>query len=172
MEEMRLMLVDDEKRFLVTTKKLLARKGINVVTAGSGMEALEKLRCHAVHVVVLDVCMPAMGGIALLREIKRQYPTVEVLMLTGHATVEATMDGLKSGAADFLIKPVDIDDLLIKAQEAFIKGQALNNKIRSTPLGQPGRRVPEKNPSKTRPLTTDMPRARPQAPLTREKSHD
>ncbi|MBI9085790.1 MAG: response regulator [Desulfobacterales bacterium] len=135
MGEMKLMLVDDEKRFLVTMEKLATRKGFRVETAGSGMEALEKLKSHRIHVVVLDACMPGMDGIATLREIKRRHPLVEVIMLTGHATVEAAIDGLKSGATDFLIKPVDIDDLLVKAEEAFLKRQALDKKIRVAQLG-------------------------------------
>lgn len=134
MQEMNLMLVDDEERFLATTEKLLARKGYSVVTATSGVEALEKLRSHAIHVVILDVRMPGMDGIATLREIKRQHPLVEVIMLTGHATVEAAIDGLKSGATDFLMKPVDLDDLLAKAEEAFVKRRALDEKIRVAQL--------------------------------------
>lgn len=128
MKKMELMLVDDEERFRVTMEKLAARKGFGMVTAGSGMEALEKLNHHRVHVVVLDVCMPGMDGIATLHEIKRRHPRVEVIMITGHATFETAVDGLRAGATDFLIKPVDIDDLLAKAEEAFVKRQALGKK--------------------------------------------
>jgi DNA-binding NtrC family response regulator len=130
MEEMKLMLVDDEERFLSTTKKLLSRKGMNALTATSGGEALEKLRAHKVHVVILDVKMPGMDGIATLKEIKRQFPLVEVIMLTGHGTVESAVEGLKSGATDYLTKPSDIDELIEKAEEAFEKRQRLEEKIR------------------------------------------
>ena len=130
MKEMKIMLVDDEERFLSTTKKLLARKGIDVLTATSGPEALEILREHNVHVVILDVKMPGMDGIATLKQIKRQYPMVEVIMLTGHATAESAVEGLKSGAADYLMKPTDIDELLQKAREAYEKRQRLEEKIR------------------------------------------
>ena len=130
MEEMRIMLVDDEERFLSTTRKLIEKKGTPVVTATSGMEALEKLRMETVHVVILDVKMPGMDGIETLKEIKRQFPLVEVIMLTGHGTVESAVDGLKSGATDYLTKPTDINELLNKAQEAFEKRQRLEEKIR------------------------------------------
>ena len=130
MEKMRMMLVDDEERFLSTTKKLLAKKGYDVVTAASGAEALEKIRGHNIHVVVLDVKMPGMDGNATLKEIKRQFPLTEVIMLTGHATMESAIDGLKSGAIDYLMKPADIDEVILKAEEAFEKRQSLEEKIR------------------------------------------
>ena len=130
MEKMTIMLVDDEERFLSTTKKLLSKKGIDLMTALSGGEALEKLNTHSVHVVILDVKMPGMDGMATLREIKRQYPLTEVIMLTGHATVESAVEGLKSGATDYLMKPTEIEELLEKAEEAFEKRKRLEEKIR------------------------------------------
>lgn len=130
METMRLMLVDDEERFLATTQKLLAKKGYDAVTASSGADALEKLRTEKVHVVILDVKMPGMDGIATLKQIKRQFPMVEVIMLTGHATVDSAIDGLKSGATDYLMKPSDIEEVISKAEEAFVKRQNLEGKIR------------------------------------------
>ena len=130
METMKLMLVDDEERFLATTKKLLERKGYEVLTATSGAQALEILREQSVHVVILDVKMPGMDGNATLVQIKRQFPMVEVIMLTGHATVESAIEGLKSGASDYLMKPTDIDDLIGKAEEAYARRQGLEEKIR------------------------------------------
>ncbi len=130
MAEMKIMLVDDEERFLETTKKLLERKGHQVLTAPSGIEALEKLNGAAVHVVVLDVKMPGMDGVETLKEIKKFFPLVEVIMLTGHATVESAVLGLKAGAFDYLLKPCDIDELLGKAEEAFERLQRHEEKIR------------------------------------------
>lgn len=131
MKNMKIMLVDDEERFLSTTKKLLERKGLQVSTASSGSEALEKLEKENIHVVILDVKMPGMDGIETLKAIKARHPLVEVIMLTGHATVESAVDGLKSGATDYLMKPTDIDELITKAEEAFAKRQVLEEKIRS-----------------------------------------
>jgi DNA-binding NtrC family response regulator len=130
MEEMKMMLVDDEERFLSTTQKLLSKKGYDVLTASSGAEALEKLRLHNIHVVVLDVKMPGMDGMETLKAIKKTFPLVEVIMLTGHATVESAVDGLKSGATDYLMKPTDVKDLVQKAETAFEKRQVLEEKIR------------------------------------------
>jgi len=130
MEKMKMLLVDDEERFLSTTQKLLAKKGYDVVTASGGVEALEKISIQNIHVVILDVKMPGMDGNATLKEIKRQFPLVEVIMLTGHATMESAIDGLKSGAFDYLMKPVDIDIIIQKAEEAFEKSQGQEEKIR------------------------------------------
>jgi DNA-binding NtrC family response regulator len=130
MKTMKMMLVDDEERFLSTTQKLLTKKGYDVVTASSGMEALEQIRVQNVHVVILDVKMPGMDGNDTLKEIKRLYPLTEVIMLTGHATMESAIDGLKSGAIDYLMKPTDIDEIVRKAEEAFEKRQGLEEKIR------------------------------------------
>jgi len=136
MEKMKLMLVDDEERFLSTTSKLLAKKGYDALTATSGGDALEMLRTHPVHVVILDVKMPGMDGNATLNEIKRQYPMVEVIMLTGHATIESAIDGLKSGASDYLMKPADIDELIQTATEAFARRKNLEEKIRVARMRQ------------------------------------
>lgn len=121
MSEMKLLLVDDEERFLSTTKKLLAKKGYDTITAACGIEALEILQKHAIDVVILDVKMPGMNGMDIMKEIKKSHPRVEVILLTGHATVESALEGLKLGAFDYLMKPCDIDELLSKAQEAFEK---------------------------------------------------
>ena len=130
MEKMRIMLVDDEERFLKTTKKLIEKKGYEVLTAQSGAQALEKLKPQNIHVVILDVKMPGMDGNQTLKAIKTLYPLVEVIMLTGHATVNSAIDGLKSGANDYLMKPADIDEIMEKAIEAFEKRQRLEEKIR------------------------------------------
>ncbi len=130
MEKLKMMIVDDEKRFLSTTRKLLERKNIDVLTASSGAEALEKLRANNVHVVILDVKMPGLDGVATLRAIKRNFPMVEVIMLTGHATVESAIEGLKSGAVDYLMKPADLEDIIEKATKAFHRRAAVEEKIR------------------------------------------
>ncbi|GBC60550.1 response regulator [Desulfonema ishimotonii] len=130
MEKLRMMLVDDEERFLITTQKLLSKKGYDVLIANSGTEALDLLNQKNVHVVILDVKMPGMDGIETLREIKTRFPLTEVIMLTGHATVESAVDGLKSGATDYLMKPTGLDELIHKAEDAFAKRQRMEEKIR------------------------------------------
>ncbi len=130
MEKMKIMLVDDEERFLATTKKLIEKKGYDVLTALSGEDALEKLKLQNIHVVILDVKMPGMDGNQTLKAIKTLYPLVEVIMLTGHGTMDSAIDGLKSGAFDYLVKPVDIDEILEKAREAYEKKCLALEKIR------------------------------------------
>jgi DNA-binding NtrC family response regulator len=113
------MLVDDEVPFVDTMTKRLNKRNLDIVAAHSGHEALEKLRADGtVDVVILDVKMPGMDGIETLREIKKAYPLVEVIMLTGHATVETGIEGMKLGAFDYLMKPCDIEQLMVKVHEA------------------------------------------------------
>ena len=130
MKKMKIMLVDDEERFLATTQKLLTQKGFETATATSGLEALNILERSNFHVVILDVKMPGMDGNETLKKIKARYPLVEVIMLTGNATVASAIDGLKSGAFDYLMKPIEIDDLIGKAKQAFEKNKQMQEKIR------------------------------------------
>ena len=95
--------------------------GINVLTATSGKEALELLKTEEVHVIFLDIKMPGMDGMETLQCIKKDYPLIEVIILTGHATTESAVEGLKLGALDFLVKPVSMKDFLRKAEGAFEK---------------------------------------------------
>lgn len=117
-ETIRALLVDDENEFLVPLVKRLRRRKIEVRTAASGEEALEKLAGEPVDVVVLDVRMPGMDGIQTLREIKSRDPGVEVIMLTGHASIEVAVEGMELGAFDYLMKPMNIDELVYKLQDA------------------------------------------------------
>ncbi len=114
----RIMLVDDEVHFVETFAKRLEKRGLSISTARSGQEALDKLRGEAIDVIILDVKMPGMDGVETLREIKRNHPLIEVIMLTGHATVPSAIDGMKLGALDYLIKPCDLEVILAKIQEA------------------------------------------------------
>jgi len=126
-----LMLVDDEVSFVETLAKRLDKREIRVITAFSGIESLEMLKANqGLDVIVLDVKMPGMDGIETLRNIKKASPLTEVIMLTGHATVEAAIDGMKLGAYDFLMKPCDIEELVRKVVEAATKKQVHDEKIR------------------------------------------
>ncbi|MBI5251310.1 MAG: response regulator [Desulfomonile tiedjei] len=117
--EFRVLLVDDETEFLETLVKRLKKRKLDVTSAESGRVALEMLRQNPVDVVVLDVRMPDMDGLETLKEIKRIKPAVEVIMLTGHANVEVAIQGMELGAFDYLMKPMDIDELLYKLQDAY-----------------------------------------------------
>ena len=116
------LLVDDEIPFVETVSKRLSSKGINVLQAFSGEEALLQLeRNPDLEIVVLDVKMPGMDGIATLAQIKRHSPQVEVIILTGHGTFESAMKGMRLGAFDYLNKPCELEELTKRIQEAVCK---------------------------------------------------
>jgi two-component system, OmpR family, response regulator len=119
MEKFRILIVDDEQDFLETIIKRLKTRGIEVTGAESGYKALEFLDGHDVDVIILDVKMPGMDGIETLREIKKKKPLVEVIMLTGHASVESGIQGMQLGAFDYVMKPVALDELLEKVRQAY-----------------------------------------------------
>jgi two-component system, OmpR family, response regulator VicR len=109
------LLVDDEIPFVETMTKRLFRRDLNPTSAFSGQEGLDKLeKDWSIEVVILDVKMPGMDGIETLKEIKRRFPLVEVIMLTAHATVETGIEGMKLGAFDYLMKPCDMELLFSK----------------------------------------------------------
>ena len=125
-----LLFVDDETAFVEAMIKRLNIRDIDVTPAFSGTEALQKLADKSdLEVVILDIKMPGMDGIETLREIKAQFPLVEVIMLTGHATVESAIEGMKQGAFDYLMKPCDIDVLVGKVTEACARKRQHDEKI-------------------------------------------
>jgi DNA-binding NtrC family response regulator len=121
MNSCRVLLVDDEVDFVRTLSKRLERNKLSVEAVHSGADALEYLAGNPADVVVLDMKMPGMDGLETLREIRTRHPLVEVIMLTGHASVEAAIDGMEQGAFDYLMKPVAFEELLYKIQDAHKK---------------------------------------------------
>ena len=131
MREPFVMLVDDEKPFLEVTQKRLSTRNVKSVTAGSAEECLEKLAEHeTLDVVILDMKMPGMDGIEALRNIKKDHPLIEVVMLTGHGTMETAIQAMKKGAYDFLVKPFNIDDLYRTIEEATLKKREHEEKVK------------------------------------------
>lgn len=129
LEEVKVLLVDDEVEFVSTLTKRMKRRMINASSVNSGEDALEFLDKRPADVVILDVKMPGIDGIETLREIKQQYPLIEVIMLTGHANVEVAIQGMEIGAFDYLMKPMAIDDLVYKIQDAYKKKTIQEKKI-------------------------------------------
>ena len=127
------LLVDDEAPFLATLSKRIAKRELKVASALSGQEALDTLKtgdgASNFDVVILDVKMPGMDGLETLAAIKLKHPNLEVIMLTGHATVESAIEGMKAGAFDYLMKPCDIDLLLAKIDRAVVKKREHEEKI-------------------------------------------
>jgi DNA-binding NtrC family response regulator len=122
MVETKLLMIDDEESFLATMEKRLSFRDILVNSSSSGPEGLKILDENPdMDVVLLDVKMPEMDGIEVLRRIKAAHPLVEVIMLTGHGTVEDAIEGMRLGAFDFLMKPCPIEDLVSKVRDARAK---------------------------------------------------
>jgi two-component system, OmpR family, response regulator VicR len=116
---LRVLVVDDEEDFVKSIQERLTLRDMAVITALDGAAGVRELeRFPNTDVVLLDVQMPGMSGIETLRNIKVHHPGVEVIMLTGHATVETAIEGMKLGAFDYLLKPCDMEELLRKLQTA------------------------------------------------------
>ena len=125
------LIVDDEQEFREMTIKRLNKRDLCCFGAENGEEALEQVEQREIDVVLLDVKMPGMDGIMTLREIKRLKPTTEVVMLTGHASVESGIDGMRLGAFDYLMKPIELEPLIEKLKEAYEKRRMHQEKIKT-----------------------------------------
>ncbi len=135
MHTFRILVVDDETDFLETIVKRLNKRRLDAKGVTSGEAAINLLKEELYDVVLLDIKMPSgMDGIETLREIKRIQPLVEVLLLTGHASVETSIEGMKQGAFDYLLKPMKFEDLLTKMAQAFEKKATHDKKIRDAKI--------------------------------------
>jgi DNA-binding NtrC family response regulator len=126
----RVLLVDDEEQFVQPLAERLKIRNYEATTCLSGEDALKKLKNYNFDVVILDVAMPGMDGIETLREIKRIKPLTEVIMLTGHATVDSAIEGMKLGALDFLMKPCKTEELVAKIDRAYDRKAEQEERIR------------------------------------------
>ena len=117
----RLLLVDDEPDFKVVMLKHLSRRGMRLSVAECCPDALDELDTAPADVVIMDMHMPGENGIQCLRKVKERWPLTEVIILTGHASVQSGMEGMQSGAFDYCIKPIDVRELLEKVELAAQK---------------------------------------------------
>ncbi|MCL4558573.1 MAG: response regulator [Deltaproteobacteria bacterium] len=129
MEDINLLLVDDEIEFVETLAKRLNRRGFHALYVTSARDAMERIKGGQFDVAVVDVRMPEMDGIALLGEVKRVQPLVEVILLTGYASIQSGIEGMKRGAFDYLMKPTDIDELVKKIRDAYERKKQQDEKI-------------------------------------------
>jgi DNA-binding NtrC family response regulator len=129
LKALKVLFVDDEIDFLETLMKRMKKRGVDAVGVGNGTQALDYLNKQPVDVVVLDVRMPGIDGIQTLREIKRIDPLMEVIMLTGHASIDTAIEGMELGAFDYLMKPADFDELFYKLQDASKRRTIQKQKI-------------------------------------------
>ncbi|MEJ5228345.1 response regulator [Thermodesulfovibrio sp.] len=112
------LLVDDEEQFLKVVSQRLGMRGLKVEAATSGEEAIKKADQREFDAIILDLVMPGKSGIEVLREIKAKHPDLQIIMLTGHGSIEAGVEAIKEGAIDFMQKPVDFEKLMKKIEEA------------------------------------------------------
>jgi DNA-binding NtrC family response regulator len=114
----KVLLVDDELDFLDVMRERLANRGMEVSTSASAVEALAQLETEHFDAVILDLKMPGMDGLEALNRIKEKRPEIQVILLTGHATVEKGVEAIKAGALDFVEKPADMESLAEKIKSA------------------------------------------------------
>jgi DNA-binding NtrC family response regulator len=126
----RILLVDDEEQFVLALSERLTLRGYDVTASLSGEDAVEKVKQYNYEVVILDVAMPGLDGVDTLREVKKIKPLTEVIMLTGHATVETAIEGMKLGAIDYLVKPCETEELVTKINKAHQRKAEQEDRIR------------------------------------------
>ena len=112
------LLVDDEEQFLDLLSQRLVARGLKVKAVTNGEDAVNQVEDHNFYAIIVDLAMPGIDGIETLKRIKEKRPDLEIIMLTGHATVKSGIEAMKLGADDFLEKPVDLNVLLEKIGEA------------------------------------------------------
>jgi len=115
----KILLVDDEREFVAILTHRLTKRNFTVTFAHSGKDALAQLEADEnIEVVILDAKMPGLDGIETLKRIRKKWPLVEVIMLTGHSTIDAAINAIKLGAYDYLLKPIQMDELVSKIEKA------------------------------------------------------
>ena len=114
----KILLVDDEEDVTRILAKRLGRRGYECATAANGQLALNAMQDKAYHVVIMDVKMPVMDGMSALQKIHRLWPCTQVILLSGHADMQLAVQAMSEGAFGYLMKPVDLDELLFKIEDA------------------------------------------------------
>ncbi len=122
MENWKVLLVDDEEDFVTTLAERLKLRDISTTIATSGEEALQLIETHAPQIAVVDVMMPGISGLELLKQIKNAHPSIQVILLTGRGSTKEGIEGMRLGAFDYLMKPIQIEELIQKMNEAARTG--------------------------------------------------
>ena len=131
----RILVVDDEVDFVEMLSLRLKEVGEIVISVHNGQDCLKALEENDnIDVVILDIKMPGMDGIEVLKEIKKKFPLMEVIMLTGHGSTETAVEGMKLGAYDYLMKPADFSDLSAKLEGARKRKDEHQERIRMAEL--------------------------------------
>ena len=119
-EEMKanVLVVDDEEQFLKVFSQRLEGRGLKVETSSSGEEAIKTAKSKEFDAIILDLVMPGMSGMETLKRIRSENPDLQIIILTGHGTVEKGVEAIKAGAVDFVEKPADVNKVMEKIAEA------------------------------------------------------
>ena len=142
MRNKKILLVDDEESIRTSFRKDFEHEGYKLTTAASGEEAITKIRDTHFDLVITDLSMPGIDGIGVLQEVKKLNPDIGTMILTGYGDMTSAIEALRLGADDYLLKPCDADELLLRAarclekQEAFRKintNSLLNNPLTCKP---------------------------------------
>ena len=123
-EHIRVLIADDEIEFISTLGARLKLRAFETTTVSSGMAALKAIEKDPPDVLLLDLKMPDLNGLEVLAKVKEDFPSIEVIILTGHGSFEAGKEGMDQGAFDYIMKPVDLSQLITKIEEAYLKGKA------------------------------------------------
>ena len=118
MEHTKVLLVDDEADVTRILAKRLGRRGYECQTAANGQEAVDAMEQFVFEVIIMDVKMPVMDGMSALQQIHRLWPCTQVILLSGHADMQLAVQAMSEGAFGYLMKPVDLDELLFKIEDA------------------------------------------------------
>ena len=137
MNKPRILLVDDEERFRDNLQKMLGAQGFIVGAQSSGAAALLELQQQPYDVILLDIRMPGMDGLATLAEIKKIAPEVEVIILSGHASMDAAMAINRLGGYDYLMKPCPLEEILLKIDAAYEKKVEREKRLGFVPSSSP-----------------------------------
>ena len=120
MKNLKILLVDDEEELVTTLAERLELRGLQAQMATNGEAALNLIETDPPQIVILDVLMPGLGGLEVLKRIKAQHPHIPVILLTGRGSTKEGIEGMQLGAVDYLMKPIDITELIKKMQQAIL----------------------------------------------------
>ena len=135
-DKINLLFVDDEDQFLESMSKRLTAREFNVFSVNRGEKAIEAARNNSVDVALIDLKMPGMDGEETLKALKKEHPWMEVVILTGHGSIDSAVDCTQSGAHSYLQKPCDLEQLLEVLKEAYKKRVMNKNKIEETKMNE------------------------------------
>jgi len=122
MKDSKILLVDDETEFVSTLAERLNLRGFDVNVATDGESAIQIVEESQPNLIILDLKMPGLGGLEVLKQVKEINPDIKVILLTGHGSTKEGIEGMNLGASDYLMKPINIEELIPKMQEAIDKG--------------------------------------------------